>query len=171
MIDTIAPTITDYGLEFAYLYARESTDLIVVHHTGNPTNDDMSAEQIHASHIYNNGWSGIGYHYVVRKNGDIEMGRPEWAIGSHAYGYNSKSIGIHVCGNFELAEPTPQQIESTSYLIGWLCDKYGLVADADHVKGHRDLMATACPGENLYNMMQTLRGKAIWYEQHYQGGD
>ena len=70
----IAPTITDYGLEFAYLYARETTDLIVIHHTGNPTNDDMSAEQIHASHIYNNGWSGIGYHYVVRKNGDIEFG-------------------------------------------------------------------------------------------------
>ena len=123
----IAPTITDYGLEFAYLYARETTDLIVIHHTGNPTNDDMSAEQIHASHIYNNGWSGIGYHYVVRKNGDIEFGRPEWAIGSHAYGENSHSIGIHVCGNFELAEPTPAQIESTSYLIGWLCDKYGLV--------------------------------------------
>lgn len=171
MIETIAPTITDYGLEFAYLYARETTDLIVIHHTGNPTNDDMSAEQIHCSHIYNNGWAGCGYHYIVRKNGDIEYGRPEWAIGSHAYGENYHSIGIHVCGNFELAEPTPAQVESTSYLIGWLCDKYGLVPTEETVKGHRDLMPTACPGENLYNILQTLRGKAIWYQQNYRGGD
>ena len=166
----IAPTFTDYGLEFAYLYARDFTDMVIIHHTGNPYDDDLNAKQIHASHLQQ-GWSGCGYHYIVRKNGTIELGRPEWAIGSHAYGYNMESIGVHVCGNFELAEPTPQQIESTSYLIGWLCDKYGLIPTEDTVKGHRDLMATACPGENLYNILQTLRGKAIWYSQNYQGGD
>ena len=113
----IAPTITDYGLEFAYLYARESTDLIVIHHTGNPYDDDLSAEEIHESHQAL-GWAGIGYHYVVRKDGTIERGRPEWAIGSHAYGENTHSIGIHLCGNFEEAEPTPEQIECCAYLVG-----------------------------------------------------
>lgn len=170
MIDTITPTFTDYGLDFVTLYARDDTELIVIHHTGNPVDDDLSAEQIHTSHLLQ-GWSGIGYHYVVRKDGSIEIGRPEWAVGAHAQGYNWKSIGIHVCGNFEMAEPTPAQIESTSYLIGWLCDKYGLIPNDNHVVGHRDLMPTACPGENLYNILQTLRGKAVWYEQHYQGGD
>ena len=166
----IEPKIKKYSLDFLSLYSRRVTDLVVVHHTGNPNDDDLSAEQIHWSHLAQ-GWSGIGYHFVVRKDGTIEEGRPEWAIGSHAYGENSHSIGIHVCGNFELAEPTPAQIESTSYLIGWLCDKYGLVPTEETVKGHRDLMATACPGENLYRMMQILRGKAIWYEQNYRGGD
>ena len=52
------------------------------------------------------GWAGIGYHYVIRKNGQVEIGRPDWAIGSHAYGENSHTIGVHVCGNFEIAEPT-----------------------------------------------------------------
>ena len=143
----IAPNFVDYDLDFAYLYARDSTDLIVLHHTGNPWDDDLSAKQIHAMHL-NQGWAGIGYHYVVRKNGSIELGRPEWAIGSHAYGKNSHSIGIHVCGNFELVEPTPQQIESTAYLVGWLCDEYGLIPTADTVKAHRDLMPTLCCGEN-----------------------
>lgn len=166
----IAPNVKEYDLDFTTLYARDDTDMIVIHHTGNPCDDDLSAEQIHTSHLMQ-GWSGIGYHYVIRKDGTIEEGRPEWAVGAHAQGYNWNSVGIHLCGNFEYAEPTQAQIESASYLIGYLCDKYCLIPTAETVKGHRDLMATACPGQHLYEQMQTLRGKAIWYMQHYGGGD
>jgi hypothetical protein len=42
-----------------------------------------------------------------------------------------------------------------------------LIPNATHVVGHRDLMATACPGKYLYDQLQTIRGKAIWYQQHY----
>ena len=80
--------------EFNFRYSLEErckTDMIVIHHTGG--NDiDASAEQIHDWH-YNHqpdAWSGIGYHFVIRKDGRIERGRPERAIGSHAYGSNSK---------------------------------------------------------------------------------
>lgn len=166
----IPPKIKDYDLSFRSLSERYATDMIVVHHTGDPVDDDLSAADIHEIHL-GNGWAGIGYHYVVRKNGTIEQGRPEWAIGSHAYGENSHTIGIHLCGNFEIATPTDAQIESASYLIGWLCEKYDLVPTEDTVKGHRDLMATACPGQNLYDILQTLRGKGIYYQQNYQGGD
>ena len=166
----IAPNVREYDLDFTTLYNRDDTDLIVIHHTGNPVDDDLSAEQIHASHLML-GWSGCGYHYVIRKAGPIVVGRPEWAVGAHAQGCNWYSVGIHLCGNFEFAEPTQAQIESTSYLIGYLCDKYCLIPTAETVKGHCDLMATACPGRNLYDQLQTLRGKAIWYMQHYGGGD
>lgn len=161
------PKIEETNLDFRSLSAREDTDLIVIHHTGNPYDDDLSAEEIHESHQAL-GWSGIGYHYVIRKNGTIERGRPEWAVGAHAQGHNWNSIGIHLCGNFEYAEPTHAQIEQLSYLVGYLCDEYDLVCDANHVKGHRDLMATACPGENLYNILPTIRGKANWYINNYQ---
>jgi len=167
----IAPNIIETNLEFYLsLMKRPFTDLIVVHHTGNPYDDDCSAEEIHESHLAQ-GWSGIGYHYVIRKDGTIERGRPEWAIGAHALGSNGNSIGVHVCGNFEDAVPTEEQIESTAYLIGWLCDEYDMVPNKNHVKGHCDLMATACPGRNLYGILDTIRGKAIWYQQNYQGGD
>ena len=164
------PIITDYGLEFTKLYARDNTDLIIVHHTGNPTDDDLSAEQIHYSHL-SQGWSGIGYHYVIRKDGSVEMGRPEWAYGAHAEGENWNSIGIHVCGNFEVAEPTQYQIESLAYLIAWIADKYDIPINDRHVLGHCDVNATACPGKNLYELMDTIRGKAIWYQQNYKDGD
>lgn len=158
--------LTDYGLQFGVLIARATTDMIVIHHTGNPADDDLSAEQIHASHLMQ-GWSGIGYHYVIRKDGTVELGRPEWAVGAHAHGFNWNTIGIHLCGNFEIATPTQAQIESLAYLVGYLCEQYDLVPDSRHVVGHRDLMATACPGQQLYSMLQTVRGKAIWYQQHY----
>ena len=162
----ITPTFVDYGLMFEPLMERGRTDLIVIHHTGNPTDDDLSAEEIHESHKAQ-GWTGIGYHFVIRKDGTIELGRPVDTVGAHAYGYNSHSIGIHVCGNFEIGEPTPEQIESCSILVGWLTEQYGLEVDGNHVVGHRDLMATACPGDTLYSQLQTIRGKALWYQNHY----
>lgn len=88
-------------------------------------------------------------------------------IGAHAYGENSHTIGIHVCGNFEEADPTPEQIEYCSILVAWLADEYGIDVNRSTVVGHRDLMATACPGESLYEQLNTIRGKAIWYQKHY----
>lgn len=155
----------DYNLQFTDLTPRDDTSRIVIHHTGNPTDDDLSAEQIHASHQAQ-GWAGIGYHFVIRKDGSIELGRPDWSIGAHAYGFNSDSIGVHVCGNFEQAEPTKAQLDILPMLIADICDAYGLIAAADIVVGHRDLMATACPGENLYKHLDEIRGNAEWYRNH-----
>ncbi|MBR1591362.1 MAG: N-acetylmuramoyl-L-alanine amidase [Acidaminococcaceae bacterium] len=166
----IKPNVIDYDLKFASLTPRTYTDLIVVHHTGNDVDDDLSAREIHNIHQAL-GWSGCGYHYIIRKDGTIEAGRPRWAVGAHAEGANWHSIGVHLSGNFEIGTPTAAQIESAAYLIGWLCERYDIVPTANGVKGHCQLMATACPGRNLYNILQTIRGKAIWYQQNYRGGD
>ena len=165
MRTTAKVRVKETNLDFDGLNERSQTNMIVVHHTGNPTDDNLSAAEIHASHKAQ-GWSGIGYHYVIRKGGAIERGRPRWAVGAHAYGRNRDTIGIHVCGNFEIARPTPEQLNSLSALIGALCNIYGLTASKDVVVGHRDLMATACPGRKLYEKMQTIRGNAEWYRLH-----
>ena len=143
------------------LIYRETTDMIVLHHTGG-ADIDASAEEIDQWHK-NDGWVGIGYHYVIRKDGTIEKGRPDWAIGAHAYGENWHTIGIHLSGDFSVAEPTEAQIESTAMLLANLCTDYGLPIDEDHIVGHRDLMSTDCPGDNLYNEISTIIGKANWY--------
>ena len=155
----------DYGLHFTNLTQRDSTTRIIIHHTGNLTDDDLSAEQLHRSH-QNLGWAGVGYHFIVRKDGTVEFGRPDWAVGAHAEGFNYCSIGIHVCGNFNIGEPTEAQINALPMLIADICDAYGLIASADIVVGHRDLMATACPGNNLYRQLDTIRRNAEWYRNH-----
>lgn len=157
--------IKDTWLKFDTLNERNMTNMIVVHHTGNPVDDDLSAEEIHASHKAQ-GWAGIGYHYVIRKDGTIEVGRPVWSVGAHAYGRNRDTIGIHVCGNFEIAIPTEAQMNSLAELIGHLCRRYDLQASKDVVVAHRDLMPTACCGQNLYDQMDTVRGNAEWYRLH-----
>lgn len=144
------------------LEARYITDMIVIHHTGNPQDDDLSAAEINESH-QDKGWVCIGYHYVIRKDGTVEIGRPDWAIGAHTYGKNIHTIGVHVCGNFEIGEPTAAQSESLAMLLSNLCTDYGLPIDRDHIVGHRELMPTACPGLNLYAQMDTIVGKAAFY--------
>ena len=137
------PIVETYlDIDHNQLTTRRVTDQIVIHHTGNPTDDDLSAAEIDASH---------------------KAGRPHWTVGAHAYRHNSHTIGIHVCGNFEEAEPTDEQIESTAMLLANLCTDYGLPIDRDHIVGHRELMSTACPGRNLYAQMDTIVGKANFY--------
>lgn len=154
--------ITKIDLAFKNLEKRGTTEKIVIHHTGNPCDDNLSAAEIHESHLAQ-GWAGIGYHFVVRKDGSVERGRPVDCIGSHAYGFNHCSIGIHVCGNFEIAKPTQKQLDILPQLIADLCDLYDLIAYDTVVVGHCDLMPTACPGKNLYSKMQDIRGNSEWY--------
>ena len=63
------------------------------------------------------------------------------------------------------AEPTDAQIQATAMLLANICTDYGLLFDAEHIVGHRDVGQTNCPGDNLYDMLPTLIGKAIFYAE------
>ena len=158
------PKIVDTGIEWDEddLEERKDTDMIVIHHTGG-TDIDASAEQIDGWHK-NQDWVGIGYHFVIRKNGTIERGRPEWATGSHAYGENWHTIGIHLSGAMDKVQPTEEQIESCAHLVAYLCEKYNITIDREHIVGHREVNDdTSCPGENLFAKMDLIVSKAAWY--------
>lgn len=163
----IRANISDTHFSFTSpLSNRSHTDLIVLHHTGGK-DIDASAEQIHHWHI-DAGYCGIGYHFVIRKNGTVERGRPVNSIGSHAFGSNSHSVGIHLCGNFEEVQPTDAQIEMASMLIANLCADFNIPIDRNHIKGHFEvdpdgLRGTSCPGKFLTALHDTIVGKANWY--------
>lgn len=116
-------------------------DKIVLHHSAQ---EDMTIDEVHQKHI-DNGWSGIGYHYFIRKDGSIYKGREEEDIGAHVKDNNTNTLGICLEGNFEKYEPTHRQGESILDLLRYLFLKY----DIKEIKGHRDLGQTLCPGENL----------------------
>ena len=158
--------IVETNLAFGNLQERSVTDMIVIHHTGNPTDRDITAAEIHQSHLAID-MSGIGYHYVVRKDGTVERGRPDWAVGGHAYGENWHTIGIHLSGNFEIGTPTEAQIEKAAMLLATICADYGIPIDRAHIVGHRELMATACPGANLFARLDEIVGKANWYANEF----
>ena len=147
--------IVETELEFRSLTERPETHMLVVHHIGE-IDRDVSAEEVHSWHLAN-GWAGIGYHYVIRKDGSIERGRPRTNIGSHAYGFNSQSIGINVVGDFMVGEPNEAQLDSLVNLLADLKDIYELEVNENTVLGHGDLMSTDCPGTNLASKMEDIR--------------
>ena len=161
VLETWEPPIRKLFLRFTEYEERPSTEVIVIHHAGFPDGDkDSSAEDIHKFHQEVNGWAGIGYHYVIRKDGTIEQGRRPKAVGAHAYHHNKNSVGICVAGNFELAKPNRKQMDSLILLTAWLCQKYKLnPVGKGVIVGHRDLNVgeTDCPGKYLYAKLNDIR--------------
>ena len=122
------------------LSRRAKTNVIVLHHAAAHT---CTAQQIDNWHK-GNGWSGIGYHFFIRKDGSIYRGRPEWAVGAHASGRNSDTIGVCVEGDYEEERTMPQtQKNSVKEILRYLKGKYPKA----ELKGHRDVGATGCPGK------------------------
>ena len=72
-------------------------NLLVIHCAATKPNMDIGRDEIDSWHKAR-GWSGIGYHYVIRRDGRIESGRPVEQAGAHASGYNANSIGICLVG-------------------------------------------------------------------------
>lgn len=137
------------------LLVRPKTDMLVIHHVGIP-DGDTSAAAIHKAHLAN-GWAGIGYHYVIRKDGSIERGRPLATVGAHAEGQNYHTVGINVTGNFEKETPIQSQIASLEKLLVFLCQTYDIHPSAATIVGHRNVNSTDCPGKNLYKLLPEIR--------------
>ena len=120
------------------LIKRNKTEMIVLHHAAAKS---CTVQQVHQWHL-NRGWSGIGYHYFISRDGQIFRGRPEDTVGAHVTGHNSKSIGLCFEGDYTTQTMPKAQLEAGKELIAYLKNKYKITK----VKGHRDLMATSCPG-------------------------
>ncbi|EKU70413.1 peptidoglycan recognition family protein [Selenomonas sp. F0473] len=163
-IPTVLPgvSIRPTHLKFGALENRFFTNSLVIHHIGS-TNDDVSAETVHQWHL-NNGWAGIGYHFLIRKDGTIEEGRPLGTVGAHVYGENRHTVGINIVGNFETAMPTEAQKTAAAHLIASLCTVYQFDPVWEQtIFGHRDLSATACPGRYLYTQLPEVVEQARAY--------
>lgn len=147
--------IRETGLHFTNsLEHRNRTDVVVIHHVGS-TNKNVNSAAIHRWHV-KNGWKGIGYHYVIRKDGTIERGRPLESVGAHCYNQNEHTVGICVVGNFELARPTHEQFRSVEQLVGAICGIYSINPNERTVVGHKYYNKTDCPGTYLYQWIPDI---------------
>ena len=80
---------------------RKATKRVILHHAAGRG----SVYQIHKSHL-NNGWSGIGYHFYITRDGKIWQGRQLDRVGAHCLNSNSDSIGICFEGNMQKENQT-----------------------------------------------------------------
>ena len=121
--------------------------LIVVHCSAVRPGQTSSAAQIDTWHR-RQGWKlGIGYHYVVRRDGQIEAGRPEWLTGAHCQNHNAHSIGVCYEGGLDIrGKPadtrTEAQRQALRRLLKELKERYPRAL----IVGHHDLNPLkACP--------------------------
>lgn len=122
------------------LNKRKQTKYIIIHHAAA---NSASPDNIHAWHL-NRGWTGIGYNFVVRKDGSVYTGRPVDCVGAHTTNYNSVSVGICFEGDYHAAPGMPDaQKKAGKELVAYL---KGLYPSAT-VRKHKDFQATGCPGQ------------------------
>lgn len=115
-------------------------DMIVVHCSATPEGRDFTVKDIDRWHKAR-GWKGIGYHYVVYRDGSVHEGRPVNEVGAHAKGYNAHSIGVCYIGGMTADGKkskdtrTDAQKAALRTLLGQLKARYPKA----RIVGHRDL--------------------------------
>jgi len=126
---------------------------IVIHCSATNPNQDIGVKEIDAWHK-KRGWSGIGYHYVIRRNGEIEKGRPDDKPGAHVQSHNARTLGICLVGglgNDNRAKPayTSEQWQTLELLVRHIKTQHPTA----EVLGHRDFpnVNKACPCFDVAN--------------------
>jgi len=128
-------------------YKKLNPEMAVVHCSATKPSMDIGAKEIDFWHR-EKGWFSIGYHYVIRRDGTVEKGRPDDIPGAHARGHNHNSLGICLIGGVDdNGKPednfTEEQHVSLYEVLFNLVGNYKLHT----VLGHRDLpnVNKACP--------------------------
>jgi uncharacterized protein with LGFP repeats len=157
-----------------------------LHHTA--TGNDYSEADVpaiirglYAYHTRTLGWFDLGYNFVVDRFGRTWVGRSGGAakrvLGAHTLGFNHRSVGIAVLGDFETSPPSRAALKAVVHLAAWKLDRDGRKAvgwtrvtskgsdlypagqsvSRPIVAGHRDTNETACPGARLYARLDAVR--------------
>jgi len=126
---------------------RRNITEIIVHCSATPEGKDYTVAQIREWHLAR-GFSDIGYHYVIYRDGSVHAGREEAIAGAHCKGHNPRSIGVCYIGG-EVADGShrPKDTRTAAQkasLLKLLKDLKRRYPQAK-VYGHRDFAAKACP--------------------------
>lgn len=112
-------------------------------------------------HVKDRGWSDIGYHYLIDRDGTVAVGRPIERVGAHVAGHNTGSIGVALFGGHGSSETdnfadhfTPQQENALRELLDELRVKFPSIKT---ISGHNEYAAKACPGFDVAAWLRAPR--------------
>lgn len=131
---------------------------LIVHCSYTPPSMDIGADTIRGWHVDENDWRDIGYHYVIRRDGEIERGRNEAVAGAHTYGQNMDSLGVCLVGGKAEDDERPEcnftaaQFAALAGLIREIRSRWSAIK----VTGHNDWASRACPTFNAREFAEWL---------------
>ncbi len=134
-------------------------------------------------------WGDIGYNFLVDKYGQVFEGRAgsasatpgKMVAGAHAQGANTGTMGIAMMGTYTTESPTSAELTAVGKMAGWQLSRAGVdprgsaqftitydngkyqkgkTLTLNRILGHRDVYATACPGDAGYSALETIRSIA-----------
>lgn len=149
----------------------EKVTKIIVHHsatTKDLDNPTKAISDIYRFHTISRGWGDIGYNYIIDLEGNVYEGRAgeEGVVGAHAGPGNRGSVGIAVLGNYNDEKLTAQSLETLKRLLSELTRIHGINpvgtsyfrgTKQPNIMGHRNIMGTSCPGEQLMAILPKIR--------------
>lgn len=115
---------------------------LIVHCSATAPTLDIGVQEIDLQHRQRGSFM-IGYHFVIRRNGRMEIGRDATQPGAHAPRYNQCSIGICLVGGADAKGEeqnnfTPAQLSTLHLLLTDLRVKFPRA----EIIGYRDLPRT-----------------------------
>lgn len=140
---------------------RTATDYLVIHCSATrPSQTKVDAAEIRRWHRAK-GWVDIGYHYVIKRDGTVEHGRPISVVGAHVQGHNHNTIGICLVGGVSEADIrvpemnfTQEQMDSLKELLISLKREF----EGVQILGHRDFEGVnkACPSFDVKTWLRAV---------------
>lgn len=137
--------------------SKRSINLIVVHCSATKEGLDYTTADIKKWHLAR-GFSDIGYHYVIYRDGSVHNGRDVNISGAHCEGHNSHSIGVCYIGGLdkngkECDTRTDAQKAALVKLLKTLKAMYPKAT----IHGHREYANKACPCFDAYKEYKDLK--------------
>jgi len=135
-----------------YSPPKRNVNEVIIHCSATPEGADFTVEDIRKWHLAR-GWSDIGYHFVVYRNGTIHRARSLEKIGAHVKGRNTNTIGVCYIGGVGLDGKTAKDTRTQAQrdALRWLVTEIAKDPRIKKISGHNQYAAKACPSFNVRN--------------------
>ena len=130
---------------------------IIVHCSATAEGKDFTVEDVRRWHKQQ-GWSDIGYHYVIGRHGEKWTGRDVDVSGAHCEGHNRNSIGVCYIGGCAKDGKTPKDtrtLQQKAVMLSLLTELKRLYPQAK-IYGHRDFARKDCPSFDAKNEYKNI---------------
>ncbi|MFZ9044255.1 MAG: N-acetylmuramoyl-L-alanine amidase [Cyclobacteriaceae bacterium] len=161
---------------------------IIIHHSAgsnSATDYTQVVRDIYLYHTQVNGWSDIGYNYLISPDGTLYAGRDpgngeqSFIRGAHFCGANTGTMGVCLLGNFETVAPSEESLAKLNELLTYeaIRSNFDPLGEEQHrvgllgrIAGHQDGCATLCPGDNFYARLSQIRTEVYNSKVICEGG-
>ena len=155
--DIVSPATMSKLVPLTVKRSKRVIKEIIVHCSATSEGKDFTVEDVRRWHKQQ-GWSDIGYHYVIGRHGEKWIGRDVDVSGAHCEGHNRNSIGVCYIGGLDAAGKKAKDtrtLQQKAVMLSLLTELKRLYPQAK-IYGHRDFARKDCPSFDAKNEYKNI---------------